>query len=174
MDTYKLKMKIGEHEFDAEGPADAVQAQFEAWRSLVTATPTPVQTTSRGEQQQQGGNGESQREAGGELLLNKIMKQDGRVISLTARGASVEDEIMLVLLGQKNLRNNDSVTGGEIVDGLKLTGRTVRRVDYQLDKMTNVGDTITIGVGRARRYRLTNQGFAKAQSIATAIIQTVL
>jgi hypothetical protein len=68
---------------------------------------------------------------------------------------------------------NDSVTGGEILHGLRLTGRTANRVDYQLDKMTTAGDVITIGVGRARRYRLTNQGMGKARELARSLAATV-
>jgi hypothetical protein len=170
MDNYKLKIKIGDNEFEAEGPTETVQAQFAAFRDLVANLPkpdltpaltpnTPEPRTLRGDKS--------------ELMLDRIMKHDGRIVSLTARGATLEDEIMLLLLGQKNLRNNDSVTGGEIIDGLRLTGRTVNRVDYQLDKMTTAGYVITIGTGRARRYRLTNQGFAKAQEIAMTLMETV-
>jgi hypothetical protein len=72
--------------------------------------------------------------------LDKIMKQDGRSVSLTARGASIEDEIMLVLLGQKTLRNNESVTGAEITSGLKITGGAIGRIDFKLDKMSNEGN----------------------------------
>ena len=71
------------------------------------------------------------------------------------------------------MRKNDSVTGAEILDGLRLTGRQIPRVDYQLDKLTAAGDTITIGKGRARRYRLTNKGFPRAQGLAMALLKTV-
>jgi hypothetical protein len=171
MDTFKLKMRIGDHEFEAEGPTEVVQAQFAAFRELIENVPqftppaplpdsensaTPPASTLKGE-----------------LMLDKIMRQEGRVVSLTARGASLEDEILLVLLGQRKLRTNDSVSGGEILDGLRLTGRTVNRIDYQLDKMTDTGDVITVGTNRARRYRLTNQGFNKAQELAMDLVSTV-
>ena len=170
MDTHKLKIKIGEHEFEAEGPSEIVQAQFAVFRDLVSTlptktpelraepTPTPAADT----------NG-----ASNGLRLDKIMKQEGRIVSLTARGGSIENEIVLVLLGQKRLRDNDSVTGSEIVDGLKLTGGAVGRIDYKLDKMTNDGDVITVGTRRARRYRLTNQGLTKAEALARTVISTV-
>lgn len=41
MDGYKLRVKIGDHEFEAEGPADVVKEQFELWKSLVTSAPPP-------------------------------------------------------------------------------------------------------------------------------------
>ena len=164
METCKLKIKIGEHEFEAEGPTEIVQAQFDAFRDMVVAIPKQTPASPPDDQPPDTS----------ELMLSKIMVQNGRVVSLTARGDSLEDEIKLVLLGQKNLRDNDNVTGSEIMDGLRITGRKVVRIDYQLDKMTMAGDVITIGTNRARRYRMTSQGFAKAQELAMALIETVV
>lgn len=168
MDSYRLKIKVGEHEFEAEGPAEVVQAQFAAFRELIASLPKAAEPAANQQEQSTQPNRDQS-----ELMLSRIMKQDGRVVSLTVRGASLEDEVLLLLLGQKNLRSNDSVTGGELIDGLRLTGRTVARVDYHLDKLTTAGHTITIGTGRARRYRLTNQGFAKAQEIAMELVSKV-
>lgn len=170
MDIYKLKIKIGEHEFEAEGPTEIVQAQFEAFRGLVAnmpqrqeATTPPAPTPAVNPIKTN------------ELMLDRIMRLDGRVVSLTARAGSLEDEILLVLLGQKNLRDNEAVTGAEIMDGLKRTGHVVGRIDYKLDKLSagSSASVITIGMGRARRYRLTNQGFAKAQELAMALVERV-
>jgi hypothetical protein len=170
MEPNKLKIKIGQHEFEAEGPSEVVQSQFEAFRELVSALPpqkpadaepTPAASSPQAVP------------SNAEPSLERIMKVDGRIVSLTARRESLDDEIILVLFGQKMFRNNDSVTGAEVIDGLKLTGRTVRRIDYQLDKMAKAGDAIVIGTGRARRYRLTNTGLAKARDIANSILATV-
>jgi hypothetical protein len=171
METHKLKIKIGDHEFEAEGSAEDVQSQFAAFRDLVMnvqntqsrdmikpdapAAAPPVVAATNG------------------LRLDKIMKHDGRIVSLTARGGSIENEILLVLFGQKRLRENDSVTGSEIISGLEQTAGAVGRIDYKLDKMTTDGDVITIGTRRARRYRLTNQGVTKAETLARSVISTV-
>ncbi|HTL00713.1 MAG TPA: hypothetical protein VL243_00725 [Vicinamibacterales bacterium] len=176
MDTYKLKMKIGEHEFEAEGPIDVVQTQFGAFRELIENLPKSKQPAAQGVSTTitvPTGSLEAQGQPltlKGELMLDKIMRHEGRIVSLTARGASLEDEILLLMLGQRKLRTNDSVSGSELLDGLRLTGRTVNRIDYQLDKMSESGDVITIGSNRARRYRLTNQGFAKAQDVAMNLV----
>ncbi len=81
---------------------------------------------------------------------------------------------MLILLGQKEFRNNQEVSGAEIMDGLKQSGYMLGRVDTLLDKLHNEGSTITIGIHRARRYRLTNVGHTKALSIAKEVLTTVL
>jgi hypothetical protein len=168
MEMNKLKVKIGEHEFEAEGPTEVVQAQFAAFRDLVANLPSRRAPDSS---PAPAVNNSNQRT---ELMLDKIMKSNDRIVSLTVRGASLDEEILLLLLGQKNLRANESVTGAEILDGLRKTGQTVDRVTYQLNKLTTAGDVITVGVHRARRYRLTNQGFAKAQELAITLVSTVL
>jgi hypothetical protein len=174
MENLKLKMRIGEHEFEAEGPTEIVQAQFDVWREMVSNRPAQTISPSASVSPSASASASpSPAPPASELRLEKVMRQEGRVVSLTARGASLEDEILLVLLGQRNLRNNDSVSGAEILDGLRLTGRTVNRIDYQIDKMTEAGNVITVGSNRARRYRLTNQGFAKAQELAMDLVETV-
>jgi hypothetical protein len=46
-----------------------------------------------------------------------MAKLEDRVISLTARPETIEDALMLILLGQRTFRGNDSVTGSEIIEG---------------------------------------------------------
>lgn len=168
MDSTKLKMKIGDHEFEAEGPPDVVQAQFQVFRELVGAMPQTQPAPQQQQQQQPAQNG------GANLALDRIMRHDDRVVSLTVRGDSVEDEILLLLLGQRHYRQNDSVTGGEILEGLRLTRGAVNRIDYQLSRMAEHDGTIlSFGTRRARRYRLTNQGAAQAAALAATLVQRV-
>src|ERR1700678_1882282 len=73
MAEYKLKIKIGEHEFEAEGPADGVQSQFAACKELigsVAPSPPKPKTESQTEPEKTAtpGNGS----AGGVLALEKI------------------------------------------------------------------------------------------------------
>lgn len=166
-ETYKLRIKIGDHEFSAEGPVDVVQAQFQAFKEMISAVPT--QPT-----QQQPEKEKSNDASLPHLPLEKIIKVEGRVVSLTAKCESVDEAVMLILLGQKEFRNNQEVTGAEIMDGLKQSGYMLGRVDTVLDKLSKEGSTITIGVHRARRYRLTNVGHSKALTIAREVLGTVL
>lgn len=173
----RLKIKIGVHEFEAEGPSEMVQAQFEAFKDLVATAPNkPVDPPVV--EKPNGGDGATPDESKTsfpELQLDKIMKADGRIVSLTVRAASDDDAVMLMLLGQRQYRANDSVTGGEIKDGLRQSGQPVDRTDRILDKLStgDAGAVITIGQRKGRRYRLTNKGIAEAQRIARDLIATV-
>jgi hypothetical protein len=169
MDTQKLKMKIGEHEFEAEGPTEIVQSQFAAFKELITAAhATPKKEQSREAHQPQTAVNNS-----GQLSLEKIVHVDGRVISLTASTNSVSDAAMVILLAQRMLRNNETVTSSEVVDGLRTSGHVVVRVDSVMDKLATDGHVIKIGARRATRYRLTNQGVTRAQEIARGVISLV-
>lgn len=165
MDTLKIKMKIGEHEFEADGPAEIVQKQLASFKELIATAPNLQEPTP------------SKQHKAAENLphlpLEKILKVDGRIVSLTAKCQTVEDAVLLVLLGQKENRNNQSVTGAEVIDGLKQSGYMLERIDRIMDKLTDDGSIITVGAHRSRRYRLSNTGLSKSLLIAKEVIGTV-
>jgi DNA-binding transcriptional regulator PaaX len=101
------------------------------------------------------------------------MHVEGRIVSLTVRPDSIEDGVLLLMYGQKMLRANDAVTGSELMSGLTHTGQRVTRVDKTLVKASDKGDVIVLGAGRAKRYRLTNAGLAKAKDLAASQIARV-
>lgn len=172
MDTYRIKVKLGEYEFEAEGPSEIVREQFESFKQIVSSIP-PKQDTPISPQTQQDTATQSVTEDTSSSLYDKVFKVDGRVVSLTALPPTPIDAILMVVLGQRHYRKNEAVTGSEIMDGLQLSGYTIERIDRQMDKFVSDGLVIRIGKARATRYRLTNQGLLKAQTIAKDVIATV-
>ncbi|MGO9604059.1 MAG: hypothetical protein ACLQAT_11775 [Candidatus Binataceae bacterium] len=172
MDNSKLKIKIGNHEFEAEGPTEVIQAQFAAFKEMIAAAPQPARAPDvpNGDKGQPDGQGSPNHES---LRIDKIMRQEGRIVSLTANTDSPENAVLLVLLGQKVFRNNDGVTGAEVVDGLRVSGQTITRLDRVTEKLAAEGQVIVVGVHRAKRYRLTNQGLNRAREIARTVIANV-
>src|SRR6267143_7295772 len=170
MDTnYRLKIKIGQNEFEAEGPIEVVQQQFEAFKQLVADAPStpsqiPFRPFERSAEQTMPPESPSIDVSANAKSLSKIMRVDGRLISLTVRPDEPDDVILLLLYGQKELRQNDSVTGSEIMEGLTSTGgfSYVKRVDRYLENLAKEGMVIVIGEHRAKRYRLTNAGYSAA------------
>jgi hypothetical protein len=176
--NYRMKIKVGDHEFEAEGPADVVNEQFKAFTDLIAKLPAsaPHQTHSPARADESTGIMAAERRdmPSADSALDKIMRLDGRVISLTARPKSAEEAVLLLLYGQKVMRDNDSVTGSEVIDGLTATGgMQVARVDRLLEKAARDGDAIVIGERRGKRYRLTNAGLMKARTIAADLIAIV-
>lgn len=179
-EPYRLKLKIGQHEFEAEGDAQVVHEQFQAFKELIasqgaSASPAVVPTAEQVPPALPASNEPAMADTSvNGLDLDKIARRDERIVSLTIRPATPEDAVLLLLLGQKQLRGNDSVTGSEIISGLTATGgMSVNRPDRLLEKLARDGDVIVFGEGRAKRYRLTNTGLSKARQLAASQIATV-
>jgi hypothetical protein len=169
---YKLKMKIGQHEFEAEGPADVVQQQLQLFKDMIAsapASPAPYpQTVSMLPDRTIVPSTTNVNVESIESSIHKIMQFDDaeRIVSLTIRPDSVEDAVLLILLGQKVMLSNESVTGGAIMEGITVTGLSVTRIDRLLEKLGSSGDVIVIGEHRGKRYRMTNSGVNRAKEIA--------
>ena len=172
METTRIKIKIGEHEFDAEGPVETVQAQFEAFREIVSevashklaaATRNNVDTKEN----------TVNPDALPHISIEKILHLSGRVVSLTALPKSASDAALLIMLGQKDFRDNVSVTGQEIGDGLAQSGREVPRVDRIMEQALKDSYVLKTGIKRGTRYRLTNLGLTKALTIAKDLIESL-
>jgi len=166
-----LKVKIGPHEFEATGSPESVREKFEAFKEMVTMFSNSLVTRAK--------------EAIGKTIdataeilttpdeLAKIMNVSGREVSLTARPKNLVDAILLLVFGQKMLRQNDAVTGAEIITGLETTGGySFNRIDGILEKLARDGDLLTFGERRGKKYRLTNTGLAKARAIAFDLISS--
>jgi hypothetical protein len=177
MDSYRLKTKIGDNEFDAEGDPETVNAQFQAFKELVAmalAAPPPVTVAAPVSPPMAAPATPPRLDLSAvDAQLPKIMKVDDRIVSLTVRAKDVDDAVLLLLYGQRILRETDGIGGFEVVGGLATTGQRVDRVDRVLDRAARDGYAIIIGERRARRYRLTNTGLTKAREIAAELIATV-
>jgi hypothetical protein len=169
METTRIKVKIGDNEFEAEGPTGVVNDQFESFKELVMSSSRQVVSEGSANNPQVA---DSTRKQDDEthVPLEQILHVSGRVVSLTALPASALDAALLIMLGHKDLRNHVSVTGQEIGDGLAQSGRPVPRVDRVMDKALEDAHVLKTGVKRGTRYRLTNQGLAKALGVARELI----
>ena len=173
MDNFRLKVKIGSHEFDAEGPKDLVREQFETFKELVSNTPVTESVPATTEQAEDAEE-VPQSEKIPDLKLNKIMQVEHKVVSLTAPAKSAQDAALLLIYGQKVLRQCERVTGAQVMEGMRLSGLPVGRVDRLLDKARKEGDLIIMGQRRAKRYRITNKGINQARDLAQALLDMVV
>ena len=169
MSTLRIKIKIGDNEFDAEGPVGVVQAQLKAFRDVVSTIPRTVPPQPP-KNEQHGVNNKDDIGRIPHIPIEKILHLSGRIVSLTALPKSAADAALLIMLGHKDLRNNVAVTGQEIGDGLDQSGRPVPRVDRVMDKALEEALVLKTGIKRGTRYRLTNQGLSKALNIAKELI----
>src|SRR5438105_3505316 len=100
----RFKLKVGEHEFDAEGSADSVREIFQAWQDLVklavTSHPEPSKKTGPPVDARDLITEKPDDATPIDSALQKIMRLENRTVSLTARTASVHDALLIMLYGQ--------------------------------------------------------------------------
>ncbi len=170
MPDYRLKIKIGEHEFEAEGPTEAVQSQFQAFKELVASAPAHKPENKELPESDANKPENAVTVPLGSQVLGRIFRQDRRVISLTAPPTSENDAVLLVLYGQRFYRENDNATGSEIIDGMEQSGYRTPRIDRILGSLASEGSVIITGAHRGKKYRLTNQGNTRAEGLARSIL----
>jgi hypothetical protein len=158
MAEYRLKIKIGDHEFEAEGPVEAVKAQFDAFKELISLVPEHKTENTTSEQP-------AEAPLQNALPVDKIFRVENRVISVTVPPSSDTDAVLLILYGQRHYRNNPSPTGSEIMDGMMESGYRTSRIDRILAILSNEGAVIITGAHRGKRYRLTNLGVTRTEGI---------
>jgi len=150
MTTLSVRIKFREHEFEANGPAELVQAELIAFRKLVAADGESSTSTASPSAPDR---------------VSTIMQADGRVVFLKVKAQSLDDAVLALLWGHKHFRNIAAVNGGEVMDGLRVSGLKVSRIDYLLRQHVAQGNVVISGTRRAMRYQLTKPGLSKAERV---------
>jgi len=151
-----LRVKFGEHEFEAEGPSDSVERQFLAFRLLISPSePPPAQEQAKPQNV----------EKKPAELLERIMKVNGPIVSLTVRTNNVDDAVLALMFGHRQLRNAQLVSGAQIMQGLRASGFDVLRADVILRKQSRRGHVAASGRYRNIRYQLSLSGYDRAWQI---------
>ncbi len=172
METAKIRIKIGDNEFEAEGGKESIQLQYDAFlKAISSVAPIAPKSVTPSETQIIDNNNNVSTNAAS--FLEKIMHVAGRVVSLTAIPASTQDAALLIMLGHKDLRDNPSVTGQEIGDGLAQSGRPIDRTDRIMVQPLAEALVLKTGIKRSTRYRLTNSGNQRALTIARDLIASL-
>jgi len=165
MSESRLKIKFGEYEFEAEGSAESVERHWESFKKLVAPETEPPPAIEMMRQSQK-------ENPPAPLELDRIMRTQGRIVSLGV-SAKIDDAVLLLLLGQGQLRQTSIISGAEIMGGLRESGFRIQRADNILARHAAQGNIIAIGRFRTRRYQLSKVGFERGQQIARQLISQV-
>lgn len=173
--SYRLKVRLGSHEFEADGPEEVVREQFaiflQAANSLGAAAPSP-RSNSQSESGQgngeQGRAGESEEGNGDvESMWNRAYKRNGDRLSLHVLPQTKTqnaDAILLLLYGYQTILKQESVKTTDAMDAAKQSGLRIDRIDRNLPASHNAL-VIRGGNGKGTRYSLNNRGLAYAQEL---------
>ena len=169
-DNCKIHVKLGDAEFNGDGPEEIVKAAFEQFlraqrENAAQALPRPPAVTPplMGE----GINGILPPGAIDQELLDRVFQKDDDIVSLRMlpqRNNNPNwqaDSVILLLYGFSRVANVSDVPVTKLNLGLRKSGITVTRVDSIVD----VHNALYMkgGVRSGGRYTLNNQGKTTAE-----------
>ena len=187
---YKVRIKIGDAEFEAEGEKATVDAQFAAFLAAMSAQPKPAPAAhapqplhasgaaTAGDQGGGNGNGDGGGDNGqnGDALdsamLKKAFSNAKDMVSLNMlpnKSSSKESDTLLMLLyGFMVLKGQEMVLGTQLIRAARQSGITLARVDRAIAKY----DTLLLKGGQRKgvKYGLNNQGQRKAKEMITELL----
>ena len=171
----KLRIKIGPHEFEAEGSQDYIKEQFEEFKDLINydANQQPAEHEQPSTTGTETLEDERVRERLGLLFAHDANRN---LISLripTTGDHRVADTILLILLGYRLLRNEDELLVTQIKTSLDQSGNRAGRIDRITARYVSDGLMIKTGKAKGGRYRLTNMGIAAAQELMERLLAQV-
>jgi hypothetical protein len=172
--SHRIKIKLGDAEFEAEGSEQSVQAQYELFLGALErktvkepGTPTPkANGAPEGERRENLG-------AFDDNMQARIfeLRQDGIVaLRVLPKGNDREaDALILLLYGYRRLKNEENVLATHLLRAAQYSGVSVYRPAHALA----VHDQFLIRGGQKKgsTYSLNNQGVTKAEEIAAKIFE---
>lgn len=178
MNTYKLRIKIGSNEFEAEGDKESVMAQFDIFKELVSRDfpqVTPPINEISDPTIQNGTANKTSTENALEFLFNNDVKR--HIISLKVMPAKgkrhIMDAVLLTLLGYKLIRNEEQILGTQIKASLRQSGIIQDRIDRKIEGDIKEGLILKSGLKKGSKYMLTNKGVAEAEYLMNSILKQI-
>lgn len=160
--SYKLQVRIGAHEFSAEGPEQAVERAYRAFLDRVDQAPAITKPPAVNPPQDHVHHGDKVSQE----MIQRMFKKDRDVVSLRilppGQGAPRDGMAAISLLyGFKILVNQPDVPVTKLLKGLRASGLNPGRMDSILG--AHRGRFLRGGTRVGQRFTLTNQGENDAQ-----------
>jgi hypothetical protein len=172
--AYRLKVRVADSEFDAEGPEDTVKVQFDAFLAALSSLGKPSQNGKPSKNGSRDGSTEAlgtDADPVGEETWNRFYKLEGETdVSLKVLPATQNqnaDALVLLLYGYLHLREVDTVNSADLLNMAKKSGLRIDRIDRNIPAEHNRYISKG-GSRRGTRYGLNNQGQAYAQGLLEA------
>lgn len=175
LQTQRLKIKIGDAEFEAEGPTDLVRGQYEQFLEVVrlTAASAPQRSVENKASVDAANRGEKERQSGdvSDEVLARTFQRSGDAVSLLSLPRTEEasaDALVALLYGFHRLLSRQNVTGSALMSAARQSGLNLTRIDREIDARTDL--LMVAGTKRGRRYGLNNRGIRYAEDLVRGLI----
>jgi hypothetical protein len=181
MATQKLKLKVGPHEFEAEGDHEQVMAQLQIWQQLIAASPIAASSTIAAAPQEGPGSGlapKADRELDRTDLSKMFIHSEAtQEISLRyippASDTKERDAILMILLGYRALEDKPEILVTWLKAALEKSGLTADRIDRLANPLVNERLLLKRGRSKGGVYQLTNKGVIEATRLAKEMLEQV-
>jgi hypothetical protein len=165
MELHKLRVKVGPHEFEAEGTEDSVESLFNAWKALIEAPNRANETAPKPPRNPLEDPNLTPLidSATGNALFT--LDSGRQVVSLRVHptGDSRNADALLLLVFGHRMVGMDEVPVTKLKEAMALSGLRVERVDRAIDPHVRAGLLLKAGSGKGGKYRLSNTGLARVQ-----------
>jgi hypothetical protein len=169
MANHRIKIKLGDSEFEAEGAPDSVQAQYEQFLAALDRSGTKAAAPAgKGNPAQQSNPNGLDDATWGRIFE---LRPDGFVtLKLLPKGDEREaDAFLLILYGYRRLKQEETVMATHLLRAAEYSGLSAYRPAHAL--ATHERYVIRGGQKKGSTYALNNQGLAKAEEIAAKIFE---
>jgi hypothetical protein len=165
-DVHRIKVKLGDAEFEAEGSQEAVQAQYDRFLeavALIGAKPAKTPPNSLREKHVFTPDAEFD-----DALMSRVfeLRDDGLVV-LRVQPTTDErdaDALVMLLFGYRRLKNEQQVLATQLLKAARQSGLGIERVDRAI--ATYMPRFILRGGQRkGTTYTLTTQGAVRAEEV---------
>ncbi|MEC4674464.1 MAG: hypothetical protein VST68_09765 [Nitrospirota bacterium] len=185
MPNLKLRVKIADCEYEAEGSQESVCAQFEIFRNLCGTYPqkwnTPDFTSQpeKGPSQNQGtplpATQPLHPSQFSRNVLERLFIHDPLTSRLSCRvlptgSTKLADTMLLLLLGNKEILRQQETSALALNLALTRSGGTVARLDRALATYLRDQWVLKSGKGKGGKYRLTKLGIQHAWEKAVHLV----
>lgn len=167
MANHRIKTKIGDNEFEAEGTPEVVQAQYDQWLGHLS------QSAIKPKPQSDKGNQHTHATGTDETIWPRIfeLRPDGFVtLKVLPKGDEKEgDAFLLILYGYRRLKQEETVMATHLLRAAELSGLSSYRPAHALAAHDRY--VIRGGQKKGTTYTLNNQGVNKAEEIGAKIFE---
>ena len=177
MNTLKLRLKKGKHEFEAEGDETTVKTLRDEWykhlsleaeaSAVAQAKADTKKTATEKELTEKSDNPEIKN-------LEKLFSFEGDKVTLNNKLQGDDrdsDAALLTLYGYKMLLGKDRVFSIPLMQSLNKSGYMPQRLDSVMKPLSQKKLILFAGNKRGRNYTITNPGQIEAKKIAKEILE---
>ncbi len=171
MDNVRLKIRLGEKEFEAEGPREAVEARWAEAKDWIMAPTGNTAGTSVFSSPRQ--ENPPQTEPKSPVFDVDRGKRTIRLRVLPPRGESIQRisyALLLLLYGYHENLGKSEVQVTRMAEDLRMSGFAgLKRLSRAFSRLETDGLAARNGAGKGTRYRATNPGLTTAANLAQSL-----